>query len=189
MNRIVFLPHIEISRGKNYHLTMLHTDSTLTYYKPMVPYNKVNIRVEVILSLNSWKLIWQASDHSNIIFFWVSVVKRDAVDVNPLTNLLCYAIRPKKHLISVGDKGLVQLLSASIFVGSTFMPSFEIIWLRNTTDLHTTDLNQNSQLLYFAKSWSSLKTCKTNQILPIFLSSLSEYTRLSSIKTIPKESR
>lgn len=92
-------------------------------------------------------------------------------------------IKPKKLWISMGFRGLDQLLTISVFFRSTSIPILETMWPRKTTDL-----NQNLHLLYLVKSWCYLNTCSTILKGHICSSSLLEYKKISGIKTIKIES-
>lgn len=69
------------------HFTILHEDTSkpnsrgITYTKkPFVPSGKVYTEADVILYFNSWNIFSQAPVHSNLAFFWVKVVNKEAID-------------------------------------------------------------------------------------------------------------
>lgn len=150
---------------------------------PSVTSDKVNIKAEVSLSFNSWKLLSYDYDHSNLTFFLVKVVKGEAIDSNQSTYVLQYRAKPKKIWISVGVKGLGQFLTTSVFFGSAPILSREI------SNKEKQLISTESHLLHLEKSWCSLRTINTTVKLFICSSLLLEFTKISLINTITKESR
>ena len=84
------------------------------YHKTLVFYGKVNIRAEVSLSFNVWKFLSLSYDHSNLTQFRVKVLKEEATEARPFTNLLLYLAKTKKPIMSIGVNGLGQILIASV---------------------------------------------------------------------------
>ena len=165
------------------HLNPFNNTSLYISY-PLGPDGIVNIGAIVNICFNFWKLLSHLSLHSHLVFFINKCVNSVAITENPSTKHLKYSARPKKFRISITVIGFGHFITASIFVGSTEIPSLEITCPRNATRL-----SQNSHLLNLAYSTFSLKVCKTLPKWTSCSSGLFEYTNISSIKTMTNWSK
>ena len=95
MSWIIYLMWLEVPRGIRYEFAVLHehtsynqSEGIIINHKPFGILWKGQHPSEGDLYFNNWKLFSQDFDHSNLGFFWVKAVNRDAIDKNPSTNLL-----------------------------------------------------------------------------------------------------
>ena len=65
-----------------------HSLNSTTNHKHFGTLRKDTTSEDVSLSFNNWKLYSYDADNLNLHFFWVKVVTGDAIDENPITNLL-----------------------------------------------------------------------------------------------------